>query len=125
MIRAPGLRASHPRSTGDPMRSHTTTSVGVTLLAATGIVAVAVSCSDRAEPTRATVDAAHTHVATNRVGAYEPGLGPKLAELRGATARYHDFAAAQADGYTIQVTGCMEEARGGMGYHYGKGDLID
>jgi hypothetical protein len=108
------------------MRSHLTARAAVTLLSATGLVAVAVSCTDRGEPTRPLVDAAHLHVSTNRAGAPESGLGRKLAALRRSTDRYHDFAAAQADGYTVQVTGCMEDAtRGGMGYHYAKGDLID
>jgi hypothetical protein len=93
---------------------------------AAGVVAIAVSCSDRPEPTRAATEQHHVHVATRQVGAPVPGLGRKLAELQRSTARYHDFAAAQADGYTVRVTGCMEDAaRGGMGYHYAKGDLID
>jgi hypothetical protein len=108
------------------MRSHITTQASLTLLAATGIIAAAASCTDRAEPTGLAVEATHLHVATNHVGTPEPGLGRKLAALRRSTDRYHDFAAAQADGYTVQVTGCMEDAtRGGMGYHYAKGDLID
>jgi hypothetical protein len=108
------------------MRSHITTKAGIALLAATGIVTAAVSCTDPAEPTGLAVEATHIHVAANRVGTPEPELGRKLAALRRSTDRYHDFAAAQADGYTVQVTGCMENApHGGMGYHYAKGDLID
>lgn len=107
------------------MRSPIRPTAALPLLTA-GVVAVAVSCSDRSEPTRAMASGDHVHVAAKQVGAPVPGLGRKLAELQASTSRYHDFAAAQADGYTVQVTGCMEDAtRGGMGYHYAKGDLID
>lgn len=93
-------------------------------LLAAGLVAVVVSCTERSEPMSPA--AAHVHVAAKQTGAPIPDLGPKLAALKASTARYHDFAAAQADGYTVQVTGCMEDAaRGGMGYHYANGDLID
>ncbi len=107
------------------MRSPISPKAAMPLLAAS-VVAIAVSCSDRPEPTSAGGETDHVHVAATQVGAPLPGLGPKLAELQSSTARYHDFAAAQADGYTVQVTGCMEDAsRGGMGYHYAKGALID
>lgn len=91
-----------------------------------GAVAVAVSCADRREPTSPAAALGHVHIAAKQVGAPAPGLARKLAALQRSTARYHDFGAAQADGYTFQVTGCMEDAtRGGMGYHYAKTDLID
>ena len=105
------------------MRMPITATVATPVLAAS-VVAIALACAERREPTSPAV--AHVHVAAKQTAAPISDLGPKLAALRGATARYHDFAAAQADGYGIQVTGCMEDAsRGGMGYHFGKGDLID
>lgn len=89
---------------------------------AVGAVAFALSCSERGEPT----SAAHVHVAAKQTGAPISELGPALAALKSATSRYHDFATAQADGYIVQVTGCMQDAtRGGMGYHYAKAALID
>ena len=95
-----------------------------TPLLAVGAVAIALSCADRREPT--SLPASHVHVAAKRTGAPSNDLGPKLAALKSSTARYHDFAVAQADGYTVRVTGCMEDGgRGGMGYHYAKGALID
>jgi len=95
-----------------------------TPLLAAGVVAIAVSCAERGEPTSPPV--AHVHVAATQSGAPVADLGPKLAALKSSTSRYHDFEAAQADGYTVKVTGCMEDAaRGGMGYHYAKGELID
>lgn len=108
------------------MRFPLSTKAGVTILAAGGIVATAVSCADRSEPTSPVTAAGHVHVAAKKAGAPVPGLSRKLAALQRSTARYHDFRAAQADGYTVQVTGCMVDPdRGGMGYHYAKGDLID
>lgn len=106
------------------MRSQMATKVGAAVL--TGIVvAVAASCADRG-PTQPVARDAHVHIAPSRAGVGAPDLGHKLAELRRSTVQYHDFAAAQADGYTVKVTECMEDAtRGGMGYHYAKGELID
>ncbi len=93
-----------------------------TPLLAVGTVAIALSCAERREPT----SPAHVHVAAKQTGTPIPDLGPKMAALKSSTSRYHDFAAAQADGYTFQVTGCMQDAaRGGMGYHYAKEALID
>lgn len=106
------------------MRVQINRSVGTALVA--GAIAITASCSDRGEPTRPQVQSDHVHVAASRGAAPTPGLGQKLAELRASTVRYHDFGRAQADGYTVQVTGCMENpALGGMGYHYAKGSLID
>jgi hypothetical protein len=94
-----------------------------TPLLAAAVAAIALSC-ERREPTSPA--AAHVHVAARQTGAPIRDLGSKLAALKSSTSRYHDFAAAQADGYTVQVTGCMQDAAsGGMGYHYAKGDLID
>ena len=106
------------------MRTRMLTRAGAALLSAI-VVAAAASCVNR-EPTRPSAKDAHVHVAPRRVGAAVPAPGEKMAELRRATVRYHDFAAAQADGYTVKVTDCMEDAtRGGMCYHYAKGELID
>lgn len=107
------------------MISHKASTIGVTLLAAAGVV-VAASCADRAEPTRPRIDATHVHVAAKRSGTPVADLGPRLAELRRAVASFHDFAAARSAGYTAEITPCMEDGRrGGMGYHYAKPELID
>jgi hypothetical protein len=108
------------------MRSSLATTGGLTLIAAAGLVAIAASCDDRGTPTTAAFDAAHVHVSPRRTGAPEPDLDKKLAELRRSTDRYQRFSEAQADGYTVEVTPCMEDAtRGGMGYHFAKETLID
>ena len=48
-----------------------------------------------------------------------------LNTLYGVTKAYTDFSRAQAAGYTERLTGCMSDASGGMGYHYGKIAFID
>jgi hypothetical protein len=52
-------------------------------------------------------------------------VGDQLAELRAATARFQNFEKARDGGYEIQLTGCMADAPGGMGFHYGKGSAIN
>jgi hypothetical protein len=47
-----------------------------------------------------------------------------LAAVREATARFADFQVAQNEGWTTEVTQCMESDRGGQGYHYGNPGLI-
>jgi hypothetical protein len=110
------------------MRSLMRTKTGAHFVAAIGILGSAGSCSESAEPTQPELSAMHVHISPRRTGAPEPdaALRRKLDELKRATARYRNFAAARADGYTFEVTKCMEDATsGGMGYHYAKRDLID
>lgn len=55
-------------------------------------------------------------------------VGDQVARLRAATARFHDIDAARDAQYTVALTGCYVdeiEGRGGMGYHWGKGSIID
>jgi hypothetical protein len=106
------------------MISHKAGTLGVTLLAAAGVV-VAVSCADRAEPTEPRIDATHVHVAAKASGTPVSDVGSRLAELRREVAPFHDFEVAQAAGYTARLTLCMEDAPGGMGYHYANENLLD
>lgn len=53
----------------------------------------------------------------------QPALGPEarmqLAELRAATAPYHDFDVATAEGlWDTPITACLSSPDGAMGYHY-------
>lgn len=48
-----------------------------------------------------------------------------LAALRRATAPFHNFDKAAAAGWSTQITPCMTDAAGGMGFHYGNLALID
>lgn len=50
-----------------------------------------------------------------------------LASLKGATARFHRLEAAQAEGWAVQLTPCLENpvGEGAMGFHYGNPALLD
>ena len=53
----------------------------------------------------------------------------ELAQVRRATAQYHDVTVAEAAGYTVQLDGagepdCVSYPGGGMGYHYVNFGLI-
>ncbi|MFP4634231.1 MAG: hypothetical protein ACLFRD_00080 [Nitriliruptoraceae bacterium] len=53
------------------------------------------------------------------IGGTAPGLGAELAEVRAATARYHDVETALADGFVPPPDGhCVYSETGAMGYHY-------
>jgi hypothetical protein len=51
------------------------------------------------------------------LGRIEPGLGAQLAQVRAATARYHDVEVAVAEGF-VEASPCVEGPDGAMGYHY-------
>jgi hypothetical protein len=66
-----------------------------------------------------------TSVSANREAA---GLGDQIAQLRAATARFHDLEAAKDAGYNVALTACYEDevnGEGAMGYHYGKPSIIN
>jgi hypothetical protein len=48
-----------------------------------------------------------------------------LATLRRVTAPFRNFDVALREGYSAQITPCMTDPQGGMGYHYGKPAQID
>jgi hypothetical protein len=57
-------------------------------------------------------------------GKHDSSLGAQLAEVRAATARYHDVDVADSDGY-VEMTDCVEHpVLGAMGYHYVNVDLM-
>lgn len=62
-------------------------------------------------------------------GPTDPNVTPEqqrdLVALRRATQSYVNFDAAKAAGYSEQLTGCMADSTGGMGFHYGKVANID
>ena len=86
----------------------------------------AVACTDA--PPTASVASSLDHVghaaAVQGRGALGPDVLAALAEVRRATARYHDIEAAMADGYTVWSPNpyapdatCSSSAEGQMGYH--------
>jgi hypothetical protein len=53
------------------------------------------------------------------LGRLAPGVGAELAQVRAATARYHDVDVALADGFLPPPDGhCVAGPDGAMGYHY-------
>jgi hypothetical protein len=60
-----------------------------------------------------------------RIPAPSADVARQLAELRQATAPFHDFDRAVEAGYAAQITPCWEHrSRGAMGYHYGNPDFL-
>ncbi len=54
------------------------------------------------------------------------GVNRELAALRRLTAPFHNIKNAEAAGWSVQLTGCMENPpAGGMGYHYANTAFID
>jgi len=51
-------------------------------------------------------------------------IGAQLAQVRAATAKYHNVSKAIADGY-VQVSPCVSSPAGGMGVHYRKNALLN
>lgn len=89
--------------------------LGVSLLAAV------LSCSDDAVP----VDPG-TPVFSHASPEMTPEVEQQLAELRSATARFHNFEAALGADYDAQLTICwFHRELGTQGYHYGNPALID
>jgi len=49
----------------------------------------------------------------------------EVASLREVTAAFQDFNAAKTAGWSSEITPCMTDPAGGMGFHYGNTNLID
>jgi hypothetical protein len=65
------------------------------------------------------------HAAHARGGSPTAQYNKQLAELRQATAQFHNFEKAQQAGYDTAITPCWESrSRGGMGYHYARPELL-
>jgi hypothetical protein len=59
-------------------------------------------------------------------GGNSAAINRDLAALRRLTAPFHDITNAEAAGWSVQLTGCMENPPdGGMGYHYANTTFID
>ncbi len=66
------------------------------------------------------------HAVHARGGSPTAEYNKQLAELRQATAQFHNFDKAVEAGYSVAITPCWEHRTlGGMGYHYGNPSLID
>jgi len=82
------------------------------------------ACGDPAT-TGTSADLAARNAAASQ--SYGPAVQKDLATVRRVTAPFHRFEAAEAAGWSTQITGCMVDpgGAGGMGFHYGNVGLID
>lgn len=91
-------------------------------LVALASVASLAACGEASiqAPDGAAIHADHSaHASVQSRAADAPALGaPDLARIRAGSAPYRNFANAVADGF-VPLSPCVEEAPGGMGYHYG------
>jgi hypothetical protein len=51
-------------------------------------------------------------------------VNKELAQLRRATAGFHQLSKAKAAGWDTDLTGCMDSPAGGMGHHFGNVTLL-
>ena len=103
-----------------------------TLLATVATVAlVAASCTQSAEipPTASDIVNAHASHAHVTNGELTPDQKQGVADVRNATAKFHDFAwttSASGGGYTQQFpAGCAAISTGAQGVHYLNPSLVD
>jgi hypothetical protein len=105
--------------------------LGLAVLAVTAIVIPAVAIARTETPASVVSGRA---VAGHHSALDTGGLQDELAQVRRATARFHDLDAAQAAGYELGwvngsgvriLTGCISNpTAGAMGYHYFNADLM-
>ena len=100
--------------------SHTRPGSWPSFLVALAVLSIGVGCGQPAEaPTSAGAPTTATF------GIDQKTAGDQLGHLRAATARFQNIEAAREAGYTIPLTGCMVEAVGGMGFHFGKQSALE
>jgi hypothetical protein len=58
------------------------------------------------------------HANQGKPAAHPSRVNKELAQLRRATAAFHNLAKAKAAGWDTDLTGCMDSPAGGMGHHY-------
>jgi hypothetical protein len=88
----------------------------------------AVACIEKGgtEPVLRAGDEAHLHGTSHGAVVMTPALEKELDVVRRSTQAFRSFTLAQKEGYSVALTPCMEDStQGGMGFHYGKGALID
>ena len=99
-------------------------------VAVLAIVAFAACESDTSSPTapvQPTAAKTHTHGAHGGPVALTPDMLKAIAQVRNATAVFHDIARAQAAGYNVQFpAGCAElPGTGAQGFHWINNGLVD
>jgi hypothetical protein len=75
----------------------------------------------------ATVAPSRTEVSVHHSShnAFGPDVNQQLAALRQLTAPFRDFDRAVAAGWSTQITSCLTDPSGAMGFHYGNTAYID
>jgi hypothetical protein len=87
-----------------------------------GGIALLAGCGGEPIPTDTT---AHVQLQVTARQALGADVNRDLAALRRVTAQFQDFDNATAAGWSAQITPCMTDPAGGMGFHYGNTALID
>lgn len=79
------------------------------------------------DPAAASLEGVVADGSTTTASATESSaINQQLAALRGATAPFHNFDKADAAGYGVQLTPCLEQLPdGAQGIHYGNPAIID
>jgi hypothetical protein len=87
-------------------------------------IALLSGCGSEQVPTESTAQIQPRLEAT---AAPASAVNKDLAALRRVTAKFHNFKAAEAAGWSAQITPCMTDpaGAGGLGFHYGNTALID
>src|SRR5688572_24734906 len=85
-------------------------------------IALLAGCGGEPIPTETTAHLQPQAAASRASGRAE---NKDLAALRRVTAPFHNFEQATATGWSAQITPCMTDPAGGMGFHYGNPALID
>ncbi len=97
-------------------------------LAAAAISLIAACSADQTTGTveQSAAPDAHTSHARVNNGELSAAQLRAIAQVRRATARFHDIEVAKAAGYVVQYPeGCAESAEGAQAYHYLNPDLVD
>lgn len=106
------------------------TAISITTLAAcsdsteapTGTTATASLAAGRAS----SAPSAHDAHGKRGLGDLTPAQKQAIAQVRNATARFHDIKVAEAAGYEVQYPeGCAESPEGAQAYHYLNPGLVD
>ena len=101
----------------------------VAAVAAAAIVAFA-ACESDSSPTatlQPSAASAHNHGAHGGPVVLTPDMLKAIAQVRAATAAFHDTTTSQAAGYNVQFpAGCAElPGTGGQGFHWINNELVD
>jgi len=101
------------------MKTHASRVRTCFVLTGLGLACAAAGCSDINNPARPTAAPGATAAVAPSDSLVTAGfdVGPELAQVRRATAQFHDISAAYAVGYTTEHEPCVSSPAGVMGVH--------